>query len=184
MLPMNNSAPLLSTAELERLQRQTLMHRGRRRTTAGAYAGPAPSIFRGRGMELEDVRAYQPGDDVRHMDWRATARTNRPITKVFRDERQQMIYLVIDRGPTMFFGTRGELKAASAARVAAVLAFSALAPQERVAGLISDPAGEQAFPKTRGLAGALKLLQAAAAPAPRNLARGAASVANLLEHLD
>jgi uncharacterized protein (DUF58 family) len=162
---MDNHTPLLTIAELERLQRQTLQFQARRRRAAASrFAGPAPSVFRGRGMELEDLRAYQPGDDVRHMEWRATARSGRPITKVFREERQRLAYLVIDRGPTMAFGTRREIKAATAARIAALLAFSALARQERVAGLICDGGGEQSFPATRTLDGALRLLRAAIAP--------------------
>jgi len=165
--------PLLSIAELENLQRQTLQFQARqRRPVASRYAGPVVSLFRGRGMELEDLRAYQAGDDVRHMEWRATARSGRPITKVFREERQRLAYLVVDRGPTMAFGTRREIKAATAARVAALLAFSAVARQERVAGLVLNGDGEQAFPPTRTLDGALHLLRAviaplAATPSPR-----------------
>ncbi|MEJ2552681.1 MAG: DUF58 domain-containing protein [Gammaproteobacteria bacterium] len=159
------SAPLLSITELENLQRQTLRFQARqRRPVASRYAGPMMSIFRGRGMELEDLRAYQAGDDVRHMEWRATARSGRPITKVFREERQRLVYLVVDRGPTMAFGTRREIKAATAARVAALLAFSAVARQERVAGLVLNGDGEQDFPPTRNLDGALHLLRAVIAP--------------------
>jgi len=157
--------PLLTIAELENLQRQTLRFQARqRRPVASRYAGPVISLFRGRGMELEDLRAYQAGDDVRHMEWRATARSGRPITKEFREERQRLVYIVIDRGPTMAFGTRREIKAATAARVAAVLAFSAVARQERVAGLVMNGDGEQDFPATRTLDGALHLLRAVIAP--------------------
>jgi len=156
---------LLTITELEDLQRHTLQYQARqRRPVASRYAGPVVSLFRGRGMELEDLRAYQPGDDVRHMEWRATARSGRPITKVFREERQRLVYVVVDRGPTMAFGTRHEIKAATAARVAALLAFSAVARQERVAGLVVDGDGEQAFPATRTLDGALHLLRAVIAP--------------------
>lgn len=162
---MDNNTPLLTIAELEQLQRQTLQFQARqRRPVASRYAGPVVSLFRGRGMELEDLRAYQPGDDVRHMEWRATARSGRPITKVFREERQRLVYLVVDRGPTMAFGTRREIKAATAARVTALLAFSAVARQERVAGLVVNGDDEQDFPATRTLDGALPLLRAAIAP--------------------
>jgi uncharacterized protein (DUF58 family) len=162
---MTINTPLLTIAELENLQRQTLQFQARRRrTVASRYAGPVLSLFRGRGMELEDLRAYQAGDDVRHMEWRATARSGRPITKVFREERQRLVYIVIDRGPTMAFGTRREIKAATAARAAALLAFSAVARQERVAGLVLNGDGEQSFPATRALGGALRLLRAVIAP--------------------
>jgi uncharacterized protein (DUF58 family) len=162
---MTINTPLLTIAELENLQRQTLQFQARRRrTVASRYAGPVLSLFRGRGMELEDLRAYQAGDDVRHMEWRATARSGRPITKVFREERQRLVYIVIDRGPTMAFGTRREIKAATAARAAALLAFSAVARRERVAGLVLNGDGEQDFPPTRTLDGALHLLRAVIAP--------------------
>jgi uncharacterized protein (DUF58 family) len=175
--------PLLTALELEQLQRQTLhLQARRRRAVAGQFSGPELSVFRGRGMELEDLRAYQPGDDVRHMEWRATARSGRPITKVFREERQRLVYLVIDRGPTMAFGTRREIKAATAARIAALLAFSALARQERVAGLICDNDGERCFPAARGLDGVLRLLRAAVAPIGTTL--GTSAVQLSLERLD
>lgn len=162
---MDTNTPLLTIADLEMLQRQTLRFQARQRQpVASRFAGPVLSLFRGRGMELEDLRAYQAGDDVRHMEWRATARSGRAITKVFREERQRLVYLVIDRGPTMAFGTRREIKAATAARVAALLAFSAVARQERVAGLVRNGDGEQSFPATRTLDGALHLLRAIIAP--------------------
>ena len=162
---MDTNSPLLSITELENLQRQTLQFQMRqRRLVASRYAGPVVSVFRGRGMELEDLRVYQPGDDVRHMEWRATARSGRPITKVFREERQRLVYIVVDRGPTMAFGTRHEIKAATAARVAALLAFSTVARQERIAGLVLNSDGEQDFPATRTLDGALNFLRVVIAP--------------------
>ena len=176
--------PLLTIPELENLQRRTLqLQAQRRRPVASRFAGPVMSVFRGRGMELEDLRAYQAGDDVRHMAWRATARSGRAITKVFRDERQRLVYIVIDRGPTMAFGTRREIKAATAARAAALLTFSALARQERVAGLVWNGGDEQDFPATRTLDGALRLLHAAIAPLDHDIS-GAHAGLDSLERLD
>lgn len=175
--------PLLTIIELENLQRRTLQFQARRRrAVASRFAGPELSVFRGRGMELEDLRVYQPGDDVRHMEWRATARSGRPITKVFREERQRLVYLVVDRSPTMAFGTRREIKAATAARVAALLAFSALADQERVAGVVWNGEDEQSFPSSRSLDSALRLLHAAVAPIPPDQAAGGSL--NALQRLD
>ncbi len=167
-LKLGDSPALLSSDELERLHHLTLALR-RHRPSAGRLAGPALSLYRGQGMELEDLRPYQPGDDVRHIAWRATARSGRPVTKVFREERQHLLYLAIDRGPTMGFGTRTRLKAAQGARLAAVLTYSALAQQERVAGVTLDAHGEHAYAAARSLDGALRLLQAAAAPLPRDI---------------
>lgn len=181
---MNTTQPLLDIAELERLQRQTL-HRRRapRRLVASRWTGATRSLFRGRGMELDDIRAYQSGDDVRHIDWRATARSGRPMSKVFREERQRELHLVIDRGASMHFGTRVETKATTAARAAAVLAFSALANQEQVAGLVLDGQREQAFAPARRLDGVLPLLHAAsAAPSIDHRARNWSSLWDRLYH--
>lgn len=174
---------MLSATELEALQWQIveIWQRNRNKTRA-PHAGPFASFFRGQGMELHDSRPYQPGDDIRHLDWRATARSGKAISKVFLDERGLNLFLVIDRHPGMFFGTRGELKAASAARCAAILAFSALAARERVAGVVL---GEetQYFPPASTTGGVLPLLQAAAAPVPAAPATRPSTLPSLLTAL-
>lgn len=162
------AAPLLATAELERLQQIALQYRGRsRRSLQAPGTGRRHSHARGQGMELHDVRPYQPGDDIRSMDWRATARSGRPVTKVFVEEHARRLFLLVDRRPGMMFGTRRELKAATAARVAALLAFTSLAEREPVAGLVLDEPVRHYAP-ARTLEGVLPLLQhaAAAPPAP------------------
>lgn len=163
-LPGTHGLALLSTTELEQLQFKTLHHnlRSRHRATS-SLIGQRPSIFRGHGMELEDRRAYQAGDDLRYMDWCATARSGKPIMKVFREERTQGLFLMIDRRPSMHFGTRGELKAATAARSAAILAFSALAARDTVAGMVVEN-DEKFFPGARDINNVLQLLRAASAP--------------------
>lgn len=163
------TAPLLEPAELERLQQLALQYRsrsGRARQAPGP--GRHPSLARGQGMELHDVRPYQPGDDIRSLDWRATARSGRPITKVFVEEHARRLLLFIDRRPGMMFGTRRELKGATAARIAALLAFTALAEREAVAGLVLD-ADARHYAPARTLEGVLPLLlhAAAAPPSPR-----------------
>lgn len=179
---MADQTPLLTTEDLEQLQLK-ILERGQpsRHVVASPLMGQQPSVFRGRGMELEDVRAYQTGDDVRRMDWRATARSGKPIMKVFREERNRELFLVIDRGPGMRFGTRGELKAARAVRVAALLAFSSLAVREPVAGIVVDDR-EQFFPPARRLEGVLTILRAACAPLPAS--PSAVAVETLLEQID
>jgi len=155
---------LLSTAELEQLQQSVLQRRQHQAQPLDTpHAGVFNSLHRGHGMELHDVRPYQAGDDIRHMDWRATARSGKPTSKVFLAERQRSLFLVIDRRPSMQFGSRVELKATTAARCAAILAFSALAARERVAGVVLDNKA-QFFSSSQTLAGTLPLLQAAAAP--------------------
>jgi uncharacterized protein (DUF58 family) len=88
------------------------------------HAGDWASRWLGRGLDFEESRLYSAGDDIRDMDWRTTARTGRAHLKIYREERQPLVHLVVDRGATMRFGTRRRLKVAQAARVAAVLAFA------------------------------------------------------------
>lgn len=109
------------------------LHRGRGRALlAGSYA----SVFRGRGMDFEEVRAYQPGDDIRRMDWRVTARSNRPHTKLFREERERPILLCVDSGASMHFGTRVAFKSVQACRVAALLGWAGLENHDRIGTMI------------------------------------------------
>ena len=101
-------------------------------TQAGGYVSP----YRGRGMEFEEVRAYQPGDDIRNMDWRVTARTGRPHTKLFREERERPVLFLVDLGPSMAFGTRTAFKSVVAARAAALLAWAARDNGDRIGGIV------------------------------------------------
>jgi uncharacterized protein (DUF58 family) len=164
-LPADHT-PLLNLDELERLQGLILERRDKRRAVSSPYSGPVVSHHRGYGMELHDVRPYHPGDDIRHMDWRATARSNKPTTKVFLEERQRNLFLVVDRRPPMRFGTRGEIKAACAARVAAIMAFTALAAQEHVTGLTIDNTMTD-FSAARTLHGVFPFIRAMTAPFKR-----------------
>ena len=81
--------------------------------------GTRLSKMRGRGVDFAEVRAYQPGDDVRTIDWRVTARKNKPHTKVFREERERLTFVVADQSQSMFFGSQQRLKSVAAAEVAA-----------------------------------------------------------------
>jgi len=99
-------------------------------------SGQYRSRFKGRGMEFEEVRNYQSGDDVRHMDWKVTARSGRPHIKLFREERERPVFLAVDYSPGMFFGTRICFKSVLAARIASLLAWSAMDNHDRVGGLV------------------------------------------------
>ncbi len=94
------------------------------------------SVFRGQGMDFEEVREYREGDEIRNMDWRVTARTGAPHLKVFREERQRSVILCVDIGPHMNFGTRGTFKSIQAARAAALLGWAAATAQDKVGGLM------------------------------------------------
>lgn len=109
-----------------------------KRQAAAPSSGGYRSRFRGRGMDFDEVRPYQPGDDIRTIDWRVTARTTRPHTKVFREERERPVLIAVDLRSSMFFGSR-KLKSVVAAEIAATLAWAGLNANDRVGGMIFSP---------------------------------------------
>lgn len=98
--------------------------------------GEYRAVIRGRGMEYVESRPYQAGDDVRALDWRLTARLGKPHTKLFREERERPVFLVVDLGSTMAFATQGCFKRVQAARAASLLAWKAVESGDRVGGII------------------------------------------------
>lgn len=110
----------------------------------GNRAGAKLSKIKGRGVDLAEVRAYQPGDDIRSIDWRVTARTNKPHTKVFREERERPTMIVVDQTQNMFFGSRERLKSVAAAELAARTAWQTLAAGDRVGGVVVNNTGSLA----------------------------------------
>jgi uncharacterized protein (DUF58 family) len=100
--------------------------------------GDARSVYRGYGMDYDESRPYFPGDELRFMNWRVTARTGEPHMKVFREERKPTVFIVVDRRQNMCFGTRRRLKVSQAVRAAAVTAFDARLNNAPVAGLLLE----------------------------------------------
>ncbi|MEZ5464763.1 MAG: DUF58 domain-containing protein [Lysobacteraceae bacterium] len=129
---------------------------GYRRRSASRESGPSHSAFRGRGMDYAESRPYAPGDDVRHIDWRVTARTGRAHSKVFQAERDRVTALIIDRSASMAFGTRNCLKSVAAARLAALLAWTGSMEGDRLAAI----SGSDVVPPTRGRGAILRVLNA------------------------
>lgn len=109
-----------------------LKHSAIRAGQSGAYV----SRFKGRGMEFEEARMYQPGDDIRSIDWRVTARTGKPHTKMFREERERPVFISVDNRPAMHFATRGAFKSVLAAKLAGLLAWAAQHHGDRIGGQI------------------------------------------------
>jgi uncharacterized protein (DUF58 family) len=163
------SAPLLARDEIMRLRALANAHS--REPTAPApevrahLAGDRRSVYRGSGMDFEESRRYAAGDDVRYMNWRLTARFDAPFMKVFREERRPAVFIAIDRRSAMRFATRTRLKAAQAARVAAVCAFLAADRGAAVGGLVVE-SPLRWIPTRGGQAGAMELIRAAAAACP------------------
>lgn len=122
--------------------------------------------FRGRGMEFDESRVYQPGDDPRNMDWRVTARAGRPHVKLFREERERPVWLLVDQGLSMRFGTRIAFKSVVAARAAALLGWAAVDRGDRVGGLVFDETRHLERRPASRAGGLLPLLDRLASPAP------------------
>jgi uncharacterized protein (DUF58 family) len=161
------NAPLLGDADLAALLHMTAppparSHPGEvKHRQAGEFRSGEP----GSGLDFAESRPYQPGDDVRRMDWRTTARTGTPFLKVYHEEHQRRLHVVIDRGASMRFGTRGRLKAAQAARIAALLAFAHARANVCIGATLWERDGEF-LPCRNGEAGVMQLLHAAVAPCP------------------
>lgn len=110
----------------------------RRSTIRSRQSGNYVSRVKGRGMEFDETRLYQPGDDIRSIDWRVTARTGKPHTKLYREERERPVFISIDNRTAMQFATRGVFKSVQAAKLAALLAWLAQHHGDRVGGQIYD----------------------------------------------
>ena len=123
-------------------------------------------------MEFDESRVYLPGDDPRNMDWRVTARAGTPHVKLFREERERPVWLLVDQGPSMRFGTRVAFKSVVAARVAALLGWAAVDRGDRVGGLVFDESHHlERRPTARG-AGLLPMLERLAVPVAPAMERG------------
>ena len=130
----------------------------RRNRALSTLAGPNKSNFRGRGIDFEEVRNYQPGDDIRTIDWRVTARTGNAHTKIFREERERPVLVVIDQSNSMFFGSSHGFKSVLAAHLASLFAWSALNGGDRVGGLVFNGVGHQEIRPRRSRKTVLALL--------------------------
>ncbi len=133
-----------------------------------AQSGNYLSHFKGRGMAYAETRLYQPGDDVRRMDWRVTARTDKPHSKIFREERERPLFISVDYRPGMAFATRGVFKSVQAAKLAALLAWAALQQGDRIGGQIFAAAGCLELKPRSGKAALLQFLNALVQPGYTN----------------
>lgn len=120
----------METSEL--LRRVRRLEIKTRALTNNIFAGEYHSAFKGRGMSFAEVREYQPGDDVRDIDWNVTARMNRPYIKVFEEERELTMMLLVDLSASQQFGTSGRTQRELAAEIAATLAFSAMQNNDKI----------------------------------------------------
>jgi len=154
-----------------------------RRRVMTDLTGTRLSGFMPRGMDFEEHRAYQPGDEARTIDWRVTARTGRLHVRLYREERERPVLLAVDVRPPMWFGTRGCYKSVLAARAAALCAWSAASNGDRVGGLTFGLRRHTEVRPAGGPRGVLKLLQALEAAGPPEPGSAAEEPAHGLQRL-
>lgn len=131
-----------------------------RQLSQSQMSGGVRTRFRGRGMEFEEVRHYQAGDDIRSIDWRVTARTQVPHTKIFREERERPVMLMLDQRAPMFFGGQHCFKSVLAAHVAALMGWAALDNNDRIGALVFSDQEERDIRPKRSRHTLLSILQA------------------------
>jgi len=134
------------------------------------FAGQYQSAFKGHGIEFSEVRHYLPGDDVRTIDWNVTARTGVPHVKRFVEERELTVMLVVDASASSRFGTVRSLKSELAAELAAVLAFSAIASNDKVGLIVFSDRIEKAVPPKKGTRHVLRVIREVMNHAPQGRA--------------
>jgi uncharacterized protein (DUF58 family) len=124
-----------------------------------SLAGAYHSVFKGQGMNFDEVREYQPGDDVRAIDWNVTARMNHPFIKKFVEERELTLMLVVDVSGSGLFGSRGQSKRELATEIASVLAFSAIRNNDKVGLLLFTDEVEKFIPPRKGRSHVLRVIR-------------------------
>jgi len=156
---MQNNGVTTSIEELVRLRLDTkgFDFQSNRKALASMIGG-YKSSFRGRGIDFDEVRLYQPGDEVRSIDWRVTARRGKPHTKVFREERERPIYIVLDQRKSLFFGSKVAFKSVVAARAAALLAWASKENGDRVGGFLFSETRHLELKPREGKSGVLRYL--------------------------
>ncbi|MEI6074644.1 MAG: DUF58 domain-containing protein [Verrucomicrobiota bacterium] len=129
------------------------------RIVTETLAGQYHSVFKGQGMNFDEVREYQPGDDVRAIDWNVTARMNHPFIKKFVEERELTLMLVVDVSGSGLFGSRGQSKRELAAEIASVLAFSAIRNNDKVGLVLFSDEVEKFIPPRKGRSHVLRVIR-------------------------
>lgn len=129
------------------------------RLVTNVFAGQYHSVFKGRGMEFDEVREYQPGDDIRSIDWNVTARTGIAHVKKFIEERELTVMILVDASMSCKFASTDKLKSNLAAEIAAVLAFSAINNKDKVGLIIFTDRIEKFIPPRKGLRHVLRVIR-------------------------
>lgn len=164
---------MLSESVLKKIQR---FHFTTRRMANDLFAGQYVSAFKGRGMEFSEVREYQIGDDIRTIDWNVSARFGQPYVKVFQEERELTVMLILDLSGSQLFGTRRKFKRELLAEVAGMLAFLAIRTNDKVGAILFSSRVEKYIPPQKGASHVWRLIKEIFTYEPQDLNTDAASV--------
>ncbi len=163
-VPLNSSTQITAKNLISLQQLARKLNLGRQNYARASSTGSHRSRFRGRGMDYQESRIYQAGDDIRNMDWRVTARSGKPHTKLYQEERERPVVLLVDFSPSMFFGSVNALKSVIASKVATILAWSVASKGDRIGALIINEnhkgKGHIELPPKMGKRGVLQLIKA------------------------
>jgi uncharacterized protein (DUF58 family) len=129
------------------------------RLVTDVFAGAYHSVFKGRGMEFDEVREYQPGDDIRSIDWNVTARTGTPHVKKYIEERELTVMVLVDASASVHFASTNQLKSQLAAEIAAVVSFAAIRNNDKVGLLMFTDAPELFIPPKKGKSHVLRVIR-------------------------
>jgi len=151
--PIASSIPPEILAAVRRIEIRT------RRLVEEVFSGEYHSVFKGTGMEFREVREYVPGDDVRTIDWNVTARTGQPFVKLYEEERELTVVLVVDMSRSGWFGSGARNKIEVAAELCGVLAFSAIANKDKVGLVLFSDRVEKFIPPAKGKKHVLRLIR-------------------------
>lgn len=147
------------------------------------FSGEYHSVFKGRGMEFAEVREYQFGDDIRTIDWNVTARFNHPFVKVFEEERELTVILVVDMSGSQFFGSHQNLKRDIATEISAILAFSAMKNNDKVGLLLFTNRIEKFVPPRKGRGHTLRIIRELLSFEPRAVGTNIRTALEYLNHI-
>ncbi len=139
-----------------------------RQSVTSLFAGEFESAFKGEGLEFEEVREYQPGDEIRAIDWNVTARTGFPHIKRYREERELSVYFLVDISSSSDFGSRNKSRAEVAAEIVSILSFSASQNNDRTALLLFSDQPELFIPPSKGMTHTMHMVREMLAHKPQN----------------
>jgi uncharacterized protein (DUF58 family) len=157
---------MISEDLLKKIQK---FHFKTRRLASDLFAGQYESAFKGRGMEFAEVREYQPGDDIRTIDWNVSARFGHPFVKIFHQERELTVMLLLDLSGSHLFGTREKFKRELIAEVAGMLAFLAIRTNDKVGAILFSSRVEKYIPPRKGASHVWRLIREIFTYEPENL---------------